>query len=139
MYQRIRIRRVSQTRWLLAPILLSVLLLTGCAGVLGKTVSGYELTGITLKAAFDTAKPSCDQGVIPADKCVQIKTIYNEARLVYIMAGDALILAVDIQDLTKRQAKLEEYNALSGQVAKLTTQLINLLNQYGVLKGGVKP
>jgi hypothetical protein len=136
MYQRTRIRRISQTRWLIAPILLSVLLLSGCAGVLGKTTSGYELAGITLKAAYDTAKPSCEQGIIPADKCVQLKTIYNEARLVYIMAGDALVLAIDIQDLTKRQAKLEEYNSLTTQLTKLTTSLIGLLNQLGLLKGG---
>ena len=112
--------------------------MTGCAGVLGKTTSGYELTGLTLKMAYDTAKPSCEQGILPADKCVQIKTIYNDARVVYMLAGDALILAVDIQDLAKRQAKLEEYNGLVTQVGKLTTNLITLLNQLGLMKGGVK-
>lgn len=110
--------------------------LCSCAGVLGKTVSSYELAGITLKAAYDTAKPSCDQGALPADKCVQIKKIYNDARASYIVAGDALTLAVDATDLVKKQAALEEYTTLSTQFTKLTTNLIKLLQDLGVLKGG---
>ena len=129
-------QRTRIAKWAVIPIILSIFLMTGCAGVLGKTTSGYELAGLTLKMAHDTAKPSCEQGILPADKCVQIKTIYNDARVVYMLAGDALILAVDIQDLAKRQAKLEEYNSLVTQVGKLTTNLINLLNQLGLMKGG---
>ena len=133
-----QVQRIRIAKWAVIPIILSIFLMTGCAGVLGKTTSGYELTGLTLKMAYDTAKPSCEQGILPADKCVQIKTIYNDARVVYMLAGDALILAVDIQDLAKRQAKLEEYNGLVTQVGKLTTNLITLLNQLGLMKGGVK-
>lgn len=117
-------------------LILIIAFLCSCAGVLGKTVSGYELAGITLKAAYDTAKPSCDQGALPVDKCIQIKAIYNDARSSYILAGEALLLAVDITDLAKRQAKLEEYTTLSTKVTQLTTKLIKLLQDLGVIKGG---
>ncbi len=129
-------RRIYQNWASGLALILMVAFLCSCAGVLGKTVSGYELAGITLKAAYDTAKPSCDQGVLPADKCVQIKAIYNDARASYFLAGEALLLAVDITDLAKRQAKLEEYTTLSTKFTQLTTKLIKLLQDLGVVKGG---
>jgi len=101
---------------------------------MNKAVTAYELAGITLKAAYDTAKPSCDSGALTAERCAQVKKIYNEARSSYILAGDALLIAVDVSDMVKRQAKLEEYQTLTNQVTKLTTQILKLLQEWKVIK-----
>ena len=124
------------------PILLAIVMLailSGCAtGTKGKLVSSYELAGITLTGAYDTVKPVCDIGQLPADKCAQIKKLYNDARGIYLFAGEALIIAVETDDLIKRQAALTQYQSLVTQFTKITTDLISLLIQLGVIqKGGV--
>ncbi len=109
--------------------------LMGCAtGTKGKLVSSYELAGTTLKMAYNVAKPACDANQLPADKCIQIKKIYNDARMTYLLAGDSLILAVEIDDLVKRQVALNEYQNLATQFTQNTSNLINLLVQLGIIK-----
>lgn len=118
---------------LLAMVLMVALM--GCAtGTKGKLVSSYELAGTTLKMAYNVGKPACDANQLPADKCVQIKKIYNDARATYLLAGDSLILVVEIDDLVKRQAILQEYQNLAGSFTQNTSNLINLLVQLGVIK-----
>lgn len=120
--------------------LISIILLAGlmgCAtGTKGKLVSAYELGGVTLKTGYNFAKPACDAGQLPADKCIQIKKIYNDARASYLLAGDYLILAVETDDVIKRQALLQEVSDLTSKFTANTTSLINLLVQLGVIKGG---
>ncbi len=114
---------------------LMVMILAACAtGTKGKLVSSYELAGISLKAALDVAKPACDVNQLPVDKCVQIKKFYNDARSVYLLAGDSLIIAVETDNLVKRQAALQEYQNLSILFTKNTTDIINILIQLGVIK-----
>ncbi len=109
--------------------------LIGCAtGTKGKLVSSYELAGTSLKMAYNVAKPACDANQLPADKCVQIKKIYNDARASYLLAGDSLILAVEIDDLVKRQVVLQDYQNLATQFTQNTSNLINLLVQLGIIK-----
>ena len=109
--------------------------LMGCAtGTKGKLVSSYELAGTSLKMAYNVGKPACDANQLPADKCIQIKKIYNDSRASYLLAGDYLIMAVEIDDLVKRQAVLQEYQNLAGQFTQNTSNLINLLVQLGVIK-----
>ena len=124
------------------PIFLAIALLivlSACAtGTKGKLVSSYELGGITLRGAYTVVKPACDTNQIPVDKCVQAKKIYNDARSIYLLAGDALVIAVETDDLISKQAALAEYQGLVGRFTQSTTDLINLLAQLGVLKKGVK-
>ena len=120
------------------PIFVGVLLLAALisctTGTKGKLVSSYELAGVSLKTAYNVAKPACDTNQLPTDRCVQIKKIYNDARATYLLAGDSLVLAVEVDDLVKRQAALQEYQNLAGQFTQNTTNLINLLIQLGVIK-----
>ncbi len=118
-----------------AVMILVLVVLAACAtGTKGKLVSSYELAGTTLKAGYAVAKPACDAGQLPADRCVQLKKIYNDARATYLLAGDSLAMAIEIDDLVKKQAALQEYQSLATQFTQGTTQLINLLVQLGVIK-----
>lgn len=110
-------------------------LLCACAGTQTKAVSSYELAGITLKTAYNLARPGCDAGTIPSDKCLEIKGIYNSARASYLIAGDALAIAIEVNDLVKRQAALEEYQDAAMAFTAMTTKLIELLTKFGVIKG----
>ncbi len=116
-------------------MILAMVILTACAtGTKGKLVSSYELAGTTLKAGYAVAKPACDAGQLPVDKCVQLKKIYNDTRGAYLLAGDYLILAIETDDLVKRQKFLEEYQGIVSQYTVGTTNLLNLLIQLGVIK-----
>ena len=116
-------------------IFLAMVILVACAtGTKGKLVSSYELAGTTLKVGYAVAKPACDTGQLPADKCVQIKKIYNDTRSAYLLAGDSLLLAIETDDLIKRQKFLEEYQRIVAQYTAGTTNLLNLLIQLGVIK-----
>ncbi len=120
-------------------MLLVLVVLAACVtGTKTKMVSSYELAGITLTTARNTVKPACDAGQIAATRCVQIQKIYTDARTAYLLAGDSLALAVETDDLVKRQAALTEYQALAGTFTKNTGDIINLLVELGILKKGGK-
>jgi hypothetical protein len=116
-------------------LLLTLVLLAGCAaGTKGVMVSSYELAGVSLTTAKNAVKPVCDAQQLPAAKCDQIKKIYNDARSAYLLAGDSLVLAIETDDLVKRQAALSEYQALAATFTSNTTAIINLLVELGVIK-----
>ena len=116
-------------------IFLAMVILVACAtGTKGKLVSSYELAGTTLKAGYGIAKPACDAGRLPVDKCIQIKKIYEDSRKSYLLAGDVLITIIETDDLVKRQKFLEEYQGIVNQYTVGTTNLLNLLIQLGVIK-----
>jgi hypothetical protein len=116
-------------------VIVLCLLLTACAtGTKGKLVSSYELAGVTLKAGYDIAKPACDQGLIKPEDCAQIKGLYMAARATYVLAGECLILAIETDDLAKRQANLEDYQKLATMFTEATTKLINTLVELNLIK-----
>ena len=119
----------------IVPVLLILLLAAGCAtGAKGKLVSSYELAGISLKTAYNVAKPACEGGALLPDRCAQIKEIYNYSRAAYLLAGDVLIMAIETDDVVKRQAFLVEYQILVNSFTANTSTLIDLLVQLGMIK-----
>ena len=119
----------------IVPVLLILLLAVGCAtGTKGKLVSSYELAGISLKTAYNVAKPACEGGALLPDKCDQIKQIYNYSRAAYLLAGDVLVMAIETDDVVKRQAFLVDYQVLVNSFTANTSTLIDLLVQLGIIK-----
>lgn len=118
-------------------VIIMLVVCLSCATWKKDTVTGYEATGIALKAAYDVVKPSCDQGIFPADKCLELKSLYNKARLAYIAAGDTLILAINIEDAVKMKELQLKYNSLVAEAILLTQQFKNLVNELKA-KGGTK-
>lgn len=129
----------SRSRSLVCICVLLLLVVCGCqGGFWSKSVSVYELAGISLRAAHDVARPACDSGQISKENCDQIKKVYSDARSSYLLAGDVLVSAIEASDAVKRQAFLEEYGSLSAQFTKLTGDIFDLLVKLGVLKEGGK-
>ena len=123
---------MRKAKWLIVPILFAALF--SCTGWGGQAVGTYELMGVTLKVAHDTIRPGCDAGTLPADKCVTFKDVYRKGRVSYILAGDALSLAIITDDAIKRQAFWVEYNDLVAQYLKFTTEAIKVGREMGVIK-----
>jgi hypothetical protein len=126
-------RKVLSVTLLVLCLALSACAITG--GAKSKVVSSYELAGITLKAGYDIAKPACDQGLLKPEDCAQIKGLYMAARATYVLAGECLILAIETDDLLKRQASLDDYQKLAVMYTDATTKLINTLVELKLIEG----
>ncbi len=129
---------MKQLRISLVMVLVLVVLAGCAAGTKTKMVSSYELAGISLIAAHNTVKPVCVAGQLPAARCAQIEKIYIDARSAFLLAGDSLALAVETDDLIKRQAALTEYQTLAATFTRNTSDIINMLVELGILKKGGK-
>ncbi len=108
--------------------------LAACAGWGNKAVGTYELMGTAIKVAHDTVRPPCDAGTLPADKCAVFKGYYQKGRTSYILAGDALSLAIITDNATKRNAIFIEFNDLMAQYLKFTQDALKVGKEMGVIK-----
>ncbi len=129
---------MSKIRLSMVMVLVLVVLAACATGTKTKMVSSYELAGLSLTTARNTVKPACVAGQIAADRCAQMEKIYKDARSAYLLAGDSLALAVETDNLIKRQAALTEYQGLAATFTKNTGDIINLLVELGILKKGGK-
>lgn len=116
-------------------MVITLMSLWGCATVTKeKAVSSYEIAGQLLLMGKNVAEPACNAGTLPEDRCIQLKKIYNDARAIYHLAGDYLILVIETDDLVKKQQLLQEHQALVMLFTGKTTELINLLAELGLIK-----
>ena len=120
------------------PILLVMLLvasITACGTTWkSKAVKGYQFTGAVLTQIHNSGNELCNQGVLSPDKCAQVKKIYNDTRLAYIAAGDALIAAVETEDVIVQKKFWQEYLRLTNIYNDLAIKLIQLAFDLGILK-----
>lgn len=114
-------------------ITLLALTLLSCSQ-LNKQVTSYEATGTLLKVTYQTVKPSCDAGALPAAKCEQMKKIYNDCRRIYILSGTVLEAIISTEDAVLKQQLLARYADLMQQYATATQELVKLLQEMGVIK-----
>jgi hypothetical protein len=115
-------------------IIISVLFLFGfvsCAGWDTTAKKAYVSTGKMGNSYYETAKSSCDHNLIQPATCEQLKKINNDARAIWLKAGDVLVLAINTGDAVKRQQLLAEYNVLMGQFESSIGGFIQLYLQMG--------
>lgn len=117
-------------------VILLLMLSLACATWKTNITTGYEVTGITLKEIHDTAKGMCDAGTIKPENCVTIKDIYTKARLAYITAGDALIVAMETEDAVVKEKSLEAYKIATNELSQLIPKLVKLAGELGIKTGG---
>lgn len=126
-------------------VLLVLLALTGCASWQNKACSSYITATSLVTVAEQTAKPSCDAGNLPADKCGQLKTIYGNIYQGAMTAGNTLKLAFYVTDKTQLASMLANYQASLTQIQTLVQDYINLYNSIlkerkgAPLKGVISP
>ncbi len=120
------------------PIFIVVLMLAcvSCAGWQTKTTQSYEVMGTLGATYYQMAKPSCDQGVLPVDKCAMLKKVNNDARAIYIKAGNVLKLAINATDAVQTQQLLAQFNSLMAQFNTIMADFVGLLKQYKIIGKG---
>jgi hypothetical protein len=89
-----------------------LLVLSGC--FLGSwrktTMTSYEAIGETLISTKTILKAQCDSGEIPAEKCEEIRAVYNNAVSLYKEAGDVAVLAIDLDDKIQKKKYMDMKN-----------------------------
>lgn len=128
-------------------LVLAILLasLVGCASWQNKATSSYLAATSLVTIAEQTAKPSCDAGNLPFDRCGQLKSIYGQIYQGCLTAGNTLKLAFYVTDKTQLANMLANYQTSITQVQNLVTDYINLYNQIvserkgAPLKGVISP
>ncbi len=119
-------------------IIITLLACVSCAGWQTKTTQSYKAVGTLGATYYAMAKPSCDQALLPADKCAMLKKVNNDARAIYIKAGDVLKLAINATDAVQTQRLLGQFNSLMAQFNLVMADFVKLLIQYKIIqKGGI--
>jgi len=91
-----------------------------------KTTAGYISATTLAGTAENSAKPSCDVGAIPADKCAKLKEIYGNIRQGLVSAGDTAILAFSVTDAVTQKTLLAQFDSLMQAVQANIKQYIEL-------------
>lgn len=107
--------------------------LIGCASWQTNMVKGYEAAGVMGQTYYTFAKTSCDNKTIEVNKCDQLKKINNDARKIYLTAGDGLILAIKVEDAVQREQLMTEYQQRMVEFNKLILDFVKLLRELKVL------
>jgi len=119
------------------PLLMILVLLSACAtGVAWRkgAVTSYELAGIGLAHAYDTANYLLSINAITAEQHVKFMAIYAKAKGAYLVAGNALIAASATEDADARDALLVEYEKLLQTYKDLAYEVYALVKQFQMKK-----
>lgn len=111
-------------------------ILAACAGWQTKTTAAYRAAGTLGATYYQMVKPSCDQNLLPADKCAMLKKVNNDARAIYIKAGNVLKLAINATDAVQQQELLANFNFLMVQFNLVMADFISILRQYEIISKG---
>ena len=117
-------------------VLLLCILLASCASWQTKTTAAYKAVGTLGATYYEMAKPSCDQNLLPVDKCAMLKKVNNEARSIYIKAGNVLKLAIATTDAVQTQELLGQFNYLMAMFNLVMADFVNLLIEYKIIQKG---
>ncbi len=117
-----------RTRLLVVPIILACFLM-GCATWKSEMTRAYKATGTLGESYRVTALGSCDQKLLTPNVCARLKDLNNEARAIWLRAGDLLKLAVKVEDSVQRQELLVRYNGLLAEFNKVFLDFVKLSQQ----------
>jgi hypothetical protein len=121
-------------RWLL--IIVLALSLSAC-GTPTKTkmVVGYEGMGKAITQIHKTGVNLCEkEKIIPEEDCKKIKKIYNDTRKVYLVTGDTMILALELEGTQWSQTATDQYAKLSAEFTSLLLQWLRLTTELGLIR-----
>jgi hypothetical protein len=83
--------------------------LAACGSWQKTTVISYDVASMTLRTTKDTAVIMCDTGKLNLPVCTQLKSVYAQARVSFILAGDILAMAIKTDDALKAKELQAEY------------------------------
>lgn len=110
-------------------IIILCLVLTGCGMFKSgaqTSVLTYDVIGSVLTEFQIQAKPMCDNGTIKAVDCLELQTRYNQARTIFISAGEVLAKGIDDPN------SLSIFSANMAELNKVLPVLIEIMSKYGI-------
>jgi hypothetical protein len=112
-------------------LVLGLFLLVGCAGQkwMVTSTTTYVAGSAAMKVIEPAFHPPCNIGSLPADKCAQLKKVYNDTRGAYIAAGNALKLALLTVDSQQQANLMQQFPILWDRFSQLTNEIILLIQQ----------
>ena len=113
-------------------LLLSIMLFAsfGCATTWqNKATVTYTSGAIGVSSVHGGFKPQCDSATLPADRCDQLKKIYNDTRDGYVAAGNILILALTTEDAVQKDQLMAQWDILWENFTRLTKEMIELIQR----------
>lgn len=117
-------------------VLMLCLFLLSCVSWQTNMTRAYKGIGALGETYHQMGQSSCEQNLIPIDKCAILKKINNDARMIWLRAGDILKLAIKTQDAIQQQQFLSQYNFLMADFNKLYKEFIEMLTDLKVIKKG---
>jgi len=114
------------------PLLLVLVLLSACASQTPwrkATVTSYEVGAIGLAEVKYDADYLLSMDLITAAQHSQVIGLYDKAKAAYITAGGVLKAAVNVDDIIKRDALLEEYDKIITDFKQLAYEINALVAQ----------
>ncbi|HDL19935.1 MAG TPA: hypothetical protein ENH30_01520 [Nitrospirae bacterium] len=110
---------------------LVIMAVVGCATWQAKTVTGYELTGVTLQRINISASAMCEKGTLTVDQCREIRDIYNKTYVSFQTAGAMLNVAIASEGAIKESSSQAYLKAIT-EFNKLLPQLLFLAMEMGI-------
>lgn len=114
-------------------LLICLMMITfGCANTTAQTNTANTLLAMhdLVKVSAVAADEMCANGVIGVEKCKIIKKTYDNIRLAYPIASDALVVYLKSNDKTAMQ----NFLAANAVFVKDYQDIVTMFIQFGVIK-----
>jgi hypothetical protein len=115
--------------WLI--LLIPILFMFGCASQTWQAKTTNSVIGLSygLTVAKGAMAPPCEQNLIPADKCTDLKLKYKFAVATYLAAVKELEVALTTVDAVNQGNLINQLDVILAKFAAATTDLLNLFQE----------
>ena len=117
--------------WMLAAVMLTGSLVTGCAGSkANKAVTAIEIANASINNLAAAMESACQDGRVPPDVCNRAQAVYDRVKL----ADDAVIHAMTAAiEAGEDPQSSPDYNAAMAELTKAMGDLYALAGETGVI------
>jgi len=123
-----------QKSWIIV-LLLAAALCAGCGATSQtKMVDQYEKMGRAMTQIHDRGVSLCDQKLLSDQDCIRIKKVYNDTRRVYLITGDTMALAVELDGTDWKKIANEHAARLTAEFTALMLQWLRLVTEFGLIR-----
>jgi hypothetical protein len=119
-------------------LLVFLFLLAGCASQTWQAKTTQSVVGLSygLAVAKGAMAPPCEQNLIAADKCTNLKEKYKLTVGIYIAAVKELEVALTTVDAVEKDVLLEQLQSILEKFSAATADLLHLFEEVQAARTG---